>query len=147
MNTWIASQRQWLRVEGLPGYAHELNPMELVWGNVKARRLANLCPDDIAQATPQPKPVCAESDTATSCASTSSTTQAFPSNQPRPITEGSLDDVRPARIALSLLAEPGNRALYRLIAAAGHSTVHYGQPCGRGPARRPMAYSVDAACL
>jgi transposase len=50
MKTWIASQRHWLRVERLPGYAHELNPMELVWGNVKARELANLCPDDISEA-------------------------------------------------------------------------------------------------
>jgi transposase len=50
MKTFIASQRHWLRVEQLPGYAHELNPMELVWGNVKARELANLCPQDITEA-------------------------------------------------------------------------------------------------
>lgn len=50
MKTFIASQRHWLRVEQLPGYAHELNPMELVWGNVKARELANLCPEDLAEA-------------------------------------------------------------------------------------------------
>ncbi len=50
MKTWLATQRRWLRVEPLPGYAHDLNPMELVWGNVKAGELANLCPDDIAEA-------------------------------------------------------------------------------------------------
>lgn len=50
MKAFIASQRHWLRVEQLPGYAHELNPMELVWGNVKARELANLCPEDLAEA-------------------------------------------------------------------------------------------------
>ena len=50
MKAWLATQRHWLRVEPLPGYAHDLNPMELVWGNVKARELANLCPDDITDA-------------------------------------------------------------------------------------------------
>ena len=50
MKAWLATQRHWLRVEALPGYAHDLNPMELVWGNVKARELANLCPDHIAEA-------------------------------------------------------------------------------------------------
>lgn len=50
MKAWLAGQRYWLRVEQLPGYAHDLNPMELVWGNVKATELANLCPDDITEA-------------------------------------------------------------------------------------------------
>ncbi len=31
-------------------YAHDLNPVELVWGNVKAVELANLCPDTIDEA-------------------------------------------------------------------------------------------------
>jgi putative transposase len=50
MVAWIATQRSWLVVERLPGYAHDLNPVELVWGNVKSRELANLCPDDISEA-------------------------------------------------------------------------------------------------
>jgi transposase len=50
MKAWLATQRHWLRVEQLPGYAHDLNPMEQVWGNVKATELANLSPDDIAEA-------------------------------------------------------------------------------------------------
>lgn len=50
MTAWIAAQRTWLRVERLPGYAHDLNPVELVWGNVKAVELANLCADTISQA-------------------------------------------------------------------------------------------------
>jgi transposase len=50
MKTWLATQRHWLRVEPLPGYAHDLNPMEMVWGNVKARELANLCPDTLDDA-------------------------------------------------------------------------------------------------
>jgi len=50
MKAWIATQRSWLVVEQLPGYAHDLNPVELVWGNVKAVELANLCPDTIDEA-------------------------------------------------------------------------------------------------
>jgi len=50
MTAWIAAQRRWLRAERLPGYAHDLNPVELVWGNVKAVELANLYADTIGQA-------------------------------------------------------------------------------------------------
>jgi transposase len=50
MKAWIATQRHWLLVEPLPGYAHDLNPIEQVWGNVKTVELANLCPDTIEQA-------------------------------------------------------------------------------------------------
>ena len=48
MTTYLARQRAWLTVERLPGYAPELNPVELVWGNVKGQELANLCADDLA---------------------------------------------------------------------------------------------------
>jgi len=47
MMDWIASQRDWLRAESLPGYAPELNPIEQVWGNLKSTDLANLCSDTI----------------------------------------------------------------------------------------------------
>jgi transposase len=47
MKSWIATQRHWLRVEPLPPYAYDLNPIEQVWGNVKGTELANLCPDTI----------------------------------------------------------------------------------------------------
>jgi putative transposase len=50
MTAWLATQRTWLVVEPLPGCAHDLNPMEMVWGNVKARELANPCPDTIDEA-------------------------------------------------------------------------------------------------
>ena len=50
MKAWVATQRRWLVVEQLPGYAHDLNPVELVWGNIKSRELANLCPDTIDEA-------------------------------------------------------------------------------------------------
>ena len=51
MANWIAGQRHWLRVEPLPGYASELNPIEQAWGNLKSTELANLCCntiDDVA---------------------------------------------------------------------------------------------------
>jgi hypothetical protein len=39
MRDWLDSQRDWLWVEPLPGYAHDLNPVEQVWGNLKAKEL------------------------------------------------------------------------------------------------------------
>jgi transposase len=30
MKAWLASQQHWLTVEALPGYAHDLNPMEML---------------------------------------------------------------------------------------------------------------------
>ena len=50
MKAWLATQRQWLVTEQLPGYAPDLNPVELVWGNIKATELANLCPQAIDEA-------------------------------------------------------------------------------------------------
>ena len=50
MKAWLATQRRWLVVEQLPSYAHDLNPIEKVWGNLKSRELANLCPDTIDEA-------------------------------------------------------------------------------------------------
>jgi len=50
MNEFVAEQRDWLVVEPLPGYAPDLNPVEQVWGNLKGRELANLCPDTIDEA-------------------------------------------------------------------------------------------------
>jgi putative transposase len=50
MKARLATQASWLQAERLPGYAHDLNPIEMVWGNVKAVELANLCPDTIDEA-------------------------------------------------------------------------------------------------
>lgn len=47
MLDYLATQRAWLTVERLPGYAPELNPVELVWGNVKGQELANQSADDL----------------------------------------------------------------------------------------------------
>ena len=49
MSDWIASQRHWLSVERLPGYAPDLNPIENVWGNLKSQELANLCSNSIGE--------------------------------------------------------------------------------------------------
>jgi hypothetical protein len=51
MTDWIISQRQWLSVEPLPGYAPDLNPIENVWGSLKSKELANLCSDTIGEVT------------------------------------------------------------------------------------------------
>lgn len=51
MKEFLSRQLDWLRVEWLPGYAPDLNPSEGVWNNIKAREMANLCPDCIEQAT------------------------------------------------------------------------------------------------
>jgi transposase len=49
MQVYLRAQRSWLTVERLPGYAPDLNPAELVWGNVKGCELANLCPDHLGE--------------------------------------------------------------------------------------------------
>ena len=47
MKAFITSQRRWLVVKRLPGYAPDLNPVEGLWGNIKGTELANLCADSI----------------------------------------------------------------------------------------------------
>lgn len=44
---YLARQRAWLTVERLPGYAPELNPIELIWGTLKRRELTNVCAEDL----------------------------------------------------------------------------------------------------
>jgi hypothetical protein len=46
----LIGARDWLTVYQLPPYAHELNPVELVWSTLK-RSLANLAKRDISQLT------------------------------------------------------------------------------------------------
>jgi DDE superfamily endonuclease len=48
--TELIAARNWLTVFRLPPYAHELNPVELVWSHLK-RSLANLAKRNIAQLT------------------------------------------------------------------------------------------------
>jgi len=49
MKEYLLSQRDWLRVERLPGYAPDLNPIETMWGNIKGKELANRCAQDLAE--------------------------------------------------------------------------------------------------
>lgn len=45
VQTYVQSQRSWLRVIRLPAYAPELNPIEYLWGMMKKTYLANLTPE------------------------------------------------------------------------------------------------------
>ena len=49
MQEYLRQQHPWLRVEPLPGYAPDLNPVETLWENIKGQELANLCPDNLAE--------------------------------------------------------------------------------------------------
>lgn len=49
MTDYLQSQRHWLTVERLPGYAPDLNPVETLWGNVKGQELANRCAEDLTE--------------------------------------------------------------------------------------------------
>ena len=49
MTEYLLSQRGWLAVERLPGYAPDLNPIETMWGNIKGKELANRCAKDLAE--------------------------------------------------------------------------------------------------
>jgi transposase len=46
----LVAARDWLTVYQLPPYAHELNPVELVWSHLK-RSLANLAKRNLSQLT------------------------------------------------------------------------------------------------
>jgi transposase len=48
--TRLTAARDWLTIFQLPPYAHELNPVELVWSQLK-RSLANLAKRNLAQLT------------------------------------------------------------------------------------------------
>jgi putative transposase len=50
MKEYLCRERHWLRVERLPGYAPDLNPVETLWGNIKGQELANRCAEDLAEA-------------------------------------------------------------------------------------------------
>ena len=43
----LAEGVDWLKVEWLPAYAPDLNPVELLWGHTKYADLANYIPEDI----------------------------------------------------------------------------------------------------
>jgi len=51
MKEYLRDQHTWLQIEWLPGYSPDLNPTEGVWNNIKAREMANFCPDALEEAT------------------------------------------------------------------------------------------------
>jgi len=51
MSQFLWTQRDWLQIEWLPGYAPDLNPTESVWNNIKGCEMANLCPELMTEAT------------------------------------------------------------------------------------------------
>jgi transposase len=53
MRGWLHTQRSWLVVERLPGYAPDLNPVEGLWSSLKAVELANLTPPTLAEVIQQ----------------------------------------------------------------------------------------------
>ena len=50
MQAYLKAAHRWLQVERLPSYAPDLNPVEMLWSNVKGRELANLCAADLGEA-------------------------------------------------------------------------------------------------
>ena len=50
MQAHLATERRWLHVERLPGYAPDLNPVETLWSNLKGQELANRCAEDLGEA-------------------------------------------------------------------------------------------------
>jgi transposase-like protein len=54
MAAFVASQRDWLTVERLPGYAPELNPAEQLWANLKGNELANLACEGWVESSARP---------------------------------------------------------------------------------------------
>ena len=50
MQDYLAQQRSWLITERLPGYAPDLNPVEMLWSHVKGRDLANFCAENLGAA-------------------------------------------------------------------------------------------------
>jgi len=53
VKSFVESQRQRLHVHLLPPYAPELNPVELIWGYLKANPMANFAPGQLADLVEQ----------------------------------------------------------------------------------------------
>jgi hypothetical protein len=53
MRAHLHEQRHWLKVERLPAYAPELNPVEYLWANLKGTELANFTGDTVGEVADQ----------------------------------------------------------------------------------------------
>jgi len=47
VETYRAANRRWPKIERLPAYRPELNPLEYLWENLQANELANLAPEGL----------------------------------------------------------------------------------------------------
>jgi len=56
MKAWIATQRHWLVIEQLPGYAHDINPIEMVWATSNRSNSLTSAPRPSTKPTPPPSP-------------------------------------------------------------------------------------------
>ena len=85
MKAWLSTQRHWLTVEALPGYAHDLNPDGTGLGQPESHRTGQPVPRGPRRGPTTPRtPDCNASAATTGCASTSWPTPAFTSDQPSP---------------------------------------------------------------
>jgi DDE superfamily endonuclease len=91
MRAHLDAQRHWLRVERLPAYAPELNPVEGLWANLKGTELANCAGDTLAEVADRPTAASSESASATAWSSASWPTPACASTPSRhPNVKGSI---------------------------------------------------------
>lgn len=49
MKEYLLQHRNWLTLERLPGYAPDLNPVEMLWGNMKGQGLDNRSAENLAE--------------------------------------------------------------------------------------------------
>jgi DDE superfamily endonuclease len=84
MQALVASQRGWLVVERLPGYAPELNPVEGLWANLKAKSWPTTPPTPWTTSPAQPSEASPASAADHGCCSPSSTAPGFHYDQPSP---------------------------------------------------------------
>ena len=50
MRQYLETERRWLKVETLPGYSPDLNPVEDLWSIIKGQELANRCVAGLGEA-------------------------------------------------------------------------------------------------
>jgi transposase len=90
MKDWITTKSSWLTVERLPGYAHDLNPIEMVWATSRPSTWPACARTSSTRPGPQPSLARTAPAAAHSCASPSWPTPAFLYAASHSITERSL---------------------------------------------------------
>ena len=119
MQAFVASQRGWLVVERLPGYAPELNPVEGVWANLKGQEFANYAADTLDDLTRKPAVASPGSVADQGCCSPSLTAPAFRYDHQSPYSE-------------KILSQHGTAGSVPRIAWVIHAGVDGATPEGAG---------------